>query len=181
MRVAHNLIDLTGKQFGKLTVSHKSGSTWEGKAIWHCKCECGKTSDVVARSLRRGATTSCGCNRQRSHRKLPPFEAGINVARREYQRGALDRNLVWELSDARVKELFLGNCFYCGTPPSRIIELGKYNGDAKINGIDRIENTEGYTVNNTVSCCTQCNRAKSDLTQRAFQFWISKLVEYNSK
>ena len=175
MRVAHNLVNLTGQRFGKLLVVGRAHNTHEGKAQWHCACDCGKTTVVVARSLRRGATTSCGCNRQRSHRKLPPFQAGMNNVIREYQRGARDRNFIWDLTKEQAQELLVQSCFYCGDPPSRIVELGKYNGDALVNGLDRLDSTKGYTRENIVPCCKRCNWAKSNLTLEEFYTWVRKV------
>lgn len=31
------------------------------RAAWHCQCACGKTSNVIGKTLRRGDTRSCGC------------------------------------------------------------------------------------------------------------------------
>lgn len=52
-------IDLTRKQFGRLTVlgkSHKIGNYWK----WKCFCECGNECIVDGVSLREGRTRSCG-------------------------------------------------------------------------------------------------------------------------
>jgi len=54
------LIDLTGKQFGLLTVRSRSTE----KAIrvkWLCICKCGNEVVVEGQHLRNGATISCGC------------------------------------------------------------------------------------------------------------------------
>lgn len=54
------LIDLTGKQFGLLTVLGRSSK----KAVrvkWRCICECGNEIVVEGQHLRSGATISCGC------------------------------------------------------------------------------------------------------------------------
>ena len=60
------LIDLTGKRFGKLTVISKNAvrRTKGGQRIttWLCQCDCGNTTIVDGQKLRRGHTTSCGCN-----------------------------------------------------------------------------------------------------------------------
>ena len=54
--------DLTGNQFGRLTVVERaSNSIPDNKVRWLCKCECGNTSIVRARCLVNGHTTSCGC------------------------------------------------------------------------------------------------------------------------
>ena len=54
-------IDLTGKQFGKLTVIQCAGKDKYGQMLWTCSCECGKTSIVRSDHLRKGNTKSCGC------------------------------------------------------------------------------------------------------------------------
>lgn len=59
------LIDLTGQRFGRLTVLHRDANRiWQNGAIsvrWVCRCDCGATVTVLANSLRKGATKSCGC------------------------------------------------------------------------------------------------------------------------
>lgn len=48
-----------GNRYGKLTVI--SLVTKHPKAIWHCKCDCGRYVDVRGIDLRNGNTKSCGC------------------------------------------------------------------------------------------------------------------------
>ena len=61
----NTLIDLIGKQYGRLTVIGRATNTvsqaGNKKIKWHCKCECGKEIDVSATHLRSGHTQSCGC------------------------------------------------------------------------------------------------------------------------
>ena len=58
-------MDLTGQRFGRLTVIHrgndKTTANGSNQVTWLCKCDCGKTIEVRASSLRRGFTKSCGC------------------------------------------------------------------------------------------------------------------------
>ncbi len=56
-----DLIDLTGKKFGRLTVLHRSGSDRHGNALWSCRCACGQERVFNGLLLRRGDTRSCGC------------------------------------------------------------------------------------------------------------------------
>lgn len=50
--------DLTGREFGRLTVISKA----EGpQAYWICTCTCGGQLTVSGRHLRTGHTQSCGC------------------------------------------------------------------------------------------------------------------------
>ena len=55
--------DLTGQQFGRLTVLQldgQKGIQWK----WRVQCSCGEVTSVSGRSLRCGGTKSCGCLRQ---------------------------------------------------------------------------------------------------------------------
>ncbi len=54
--------DLTGKRFGRLTVSHRDAARLSNNRTWWiCKCDCGKKISVRRDSLISGATKSCGC------------------------------------------------------------------------------------------------------------------------
>lgn len=53
--------DLTGQQFGKLTVLEMLPSNNLQKRMCRCKCECGNEIAVVGASLTSGHTKSCGC------------------------------------------------------------------------------------------------------------------------
>jgi len=54
-------IDLTNQRFGLLVALKDTGRCQYGRALWLCRCNCGK--EIIARSncLRRGDTKSCGC------------------------------------------------------------------------------------------------------------------------
>lgn len=54
--------DLTGKEFGRLTVLYRIKNLGKTSgAKWRCQCSCGKTVDVLAANLKRNHTLSCGC------------------------------------------------------------------------------------------------------------------------
>lgn len=60
------LIDLTGKQFGRLTVIKRNGTYISPKKTsrsprWLCICDCGREVNITGRDLKRGSTKSCGC------------------------------------------------------------------------------------------------------------------------
>ena len=55
------VIDLTGQRFGRLTVIERVENDNDGHARWLCRCECGNTTIVAGKALRRGVTRSCGC------------------------------------------------------------------------------------------------------------------------
>lgn len=76
------------------------------------------------------------------------------------------------------------NCYYCGAPPSNIANKNKVKNVEGIfvyNGLDRIDNTLPHTYDNVVTCCYDCNFAKSNITLTDFLFWINSLKQYYPK
>jgi hypothetical protein len=82
-----------------------------------------------------------------------------------YKRGANYRNIQWDLTDEEFASFWNKECYYCGD-------------EIKTVGIDRIDSTKGYDINNTVPCCTQCNIIKMDYTQHEFLTKIKQIYEY---
>jgi len=66
------LIDIVGKQFGRLIVISRAGSTINKspQPLWKCKCICGEEAIIRGISLRRGDTQSCGCLQKEHAYKL---------------------------------------------------------------------------------------------------------------
>jgi len=54
--------DLTGLKFGKLTVIKIVKLEGKTGSFFECFCECGNVTITRSDSLKRGKTTSCGCN-----------------------------------------------------------------------------------------------------------------------
>ena len=61
--------DLTGRQFGRLTVIGPAPSDKAGHARWICRCDCGGNKTALATNLIRGLTTSCGCVQRKKARE----------------------------------------------------------------------------------------------------------------
>lgn len=84
----------------------------------------------------------------------------------EVKQKALKRGKKWLLQPEEAYALVTGPCRYCGSasgwPESR-------------NGIDRVDNADSYTVENSVSCCTTCNSAKGTKTVVDFVAWVEKV------
>lgn len=61
LKRASHANDLKGQRFGRLTVFRRVGTDQNRKAIWRCKCDCGKFTNVRSVDLTSGNTKSCGC------------------------------------------------------------------------------------------------------------------------
>ena len=67
--MAKQVIDLTGRKFGKLIVLKIAGKNEYNNILWLCKCECGNTKIVRGNALKAGKTLSCGCYSREVHTK----------------------------------------------------------------------------------------------------------------
>ena len=172
--------DLTGLRFGRLFVkSFSKRDSVENRAMWECECDCGETVVVRGKDLKSGHTKSCGCFRLDLVRK-ELGEAAFNDLYSSYKRGAEKRDLIFELSESEFRLLTSSNCFYCNKEPSQSRRKSKkrMNGLYIYNGIDRVNNEVGYTLENCVPCCKKCNQGKSDMKFDEFLNWIS--IVYNT-
>jgi len=82
-----------------------------------------------------------------------------------YAQGAKQRGYTFNLTTSQFTGLIGKKCYYCGDTGG---------------GIDRVDNTIGYEINNCVSCCRNCNYAKRNLTQHEFLILIKKIYEYQN-
>ena len=171
-----------GKKYNKLTVleiSHHDSRNimW----VW-TECECGNRKKRMGIAVVNGTTTDCGCGKPRftheEKKQLPDYWYEMKNIRLVYRRHARDRGFEFNLTDEQVNELIQQNCYYCGVPPSNYRKGRQVNKDTSFyyNGIDRIDGEPFYNEDNTVPCCGTCNTAKSDMNQKEFMEWISRLV-----
>ena len=81
-----------------------------------------------------------------------------------YRRGAAQRNLPFTLKDEEFHKLVLLPCHYCYAEPN------------PNNGLDRVDNDEGYTTENCVPCCWMCNHAKGSTPIEEFLPWLARIA-----
>lgn len=99
-------LDLTNKRFGALVAIKTTSRNKRGERIWMCKCDCGKTTYVIAGSLASGNTKSCGCVgsrkiRQRNYRHGMAKTRIYNIWLRMRQRCSDDKCLEYNLYGGR--------------------------------------------------------------------------------
>ena len=165
--------DLTGLIFSELTVVQYSHTNDKRQAVWECLCSCGKTVYVRSGDLKNGHTKACGhligSNRKNGN------DAAIAISKlySRYKYGAKRRGYSFDLSLVVFQKITSQKCIYCGIEPK---QESKHNGSTYYyNGIDRADNTKGYTVDNSVACCYTCNKAKSVMTESEWIAWVSRL------
>lgn len=196
--------DWGGQKVGMLTVLERTArpkGLRSHAVYWKCRCDCGNDTVTTSQHLQRAANPpNCGCvvysGNVKNRRYDDPKEVSINFIMRNYQDRAGRRALRWDLTRRQFKELVFGDCYWCGTPPCREFNIyksrnrnpkRKRNATSKewadkativTNGIDRVDNSLGYTVKNTVPCCTICNKAKLDLSEQDFLEWVNRIYHF---
>jgi hypothetical protein len=166
--------DLTGKKYNKLTAVSYAGS---GK--WTCLCDCGNTAVVETDNLKK-RYKSCGCMKGAS----PYLDRALAAKRffyRNYKKSAEARGHSFSISFDELINLSQQNCYYCGEKPSQLVICKSSR--FICNGIDRVNNSEGYEIANLKTCCKKCNRAKWKRSHDDFILWVKKcynhLIENN--
>ena len=175
--------DLTNKRYGRLIVIKRAKKrlTPHRGYYWLCKCDCGKIKTIRSCSLVTGSQQSCGClgreNRIQSQakRRLPYGVSMLNRLYHGYKRGAKARNHEFSLSKDEFQKLTSEICHYCGNEPSQIMSMPQSNGDYVYNGLDRKDNNLGYTFDNIVPCCWECNKIKLSMNYDTFIKWIKRI------
>lgn len=79
-------------------------------------------------------------------------------------------------------------CHYCGRKNQNNLSVksrGRVGGyvvkNFRYNGLDRVDNSLGYTEENTVPCCAICNRAKNSMSYDEFVEWIDGLIKFRTQ
>lgn len=142
-------IDLIGKRCGRLTVL-----SYDDDCHWKCRCDCGNIKSVRGHYITTGNIKSCGCwRREISERGHKPFQSLYK--RLCWQSGKEGKNVTFSFDDF-LKFTKTDRCHYCG---DKIVWHGRNRGRYNL---DRKDNAVGYSKENCVVCCKECNYAKNN-------------------
>lgn len=67
--------DLTGQTFQWLTAVRYDHTSAQGRAVWACRCRCGRMRLCEAKPLKAGKILSCGCRPRKPYRNRNPYAA----------------------------------------------------------------------------------------------------------
>ncbi len=190
--VKERRISLVGQQLEYMYIEKVAGYTPEIRqgvtrkvVVYEANCKCGNKLLARAKDIKGNKIKSCGClHKERAKQmglenKKEKGVSGINTIYRNYFKRAIEKNLEFNLDRIAFEKLILDKCYFCGTEPQNMISLGhtgnSTNGQIKRNGIDRLDNSKGYTLENSVTCCTRCNYAKHTTDLQTFVKWSENL------
>jgi len=105
----------------------------------------------------------------------------VNRVIHDYKRHAREMGREWKLTEEDVRFLLLADCHYCGGGPSTSMLYGRTDEKEVFmyNGIDRVDNSMGYTTDNVVTCCKACNLAKRGMSVGEFLAWVSRVYSHS--
>jgi hypothetical protein len=188
-----------GKKFGHLTIiEYLYSNPNKTKKYLKCRCDCGIFCEKSWASIYNSNTASCGCmtisyNKlnavnigKPAHNRKPGNEAAKKELFKRYQKGALTRELSISITFNDFLTITSKDCEYCGDPPNKRFPVKLYKGNDHTryyfyNGIDRVNPSIGYEIDNCVPCCENCNYAKSDLSRENFLLMIEKVYRHSIK
>lgn len=89
---------------------------------------------------------------------------------KRYQYSAIQRQKEFDLSTTTFRRLIHSKCYYCGVEPKQVHNEMLYN------GIDRLDNDQGYNIDNCLACCKVCNRGKGDMSSSEYTTHLTRIV-----
>ena len=112
------------------------------------------------------------------------FSSIKNLIFKNYKGAAKRRGYVFELTHEQFLVIISSKCVYCGQDPHMTYRYGGPTSEVdytqfKYNGVDRVDNLEGYTIKNSVSCCKICNNSKNILSTEEWLNWIKRVYNFN--
>lgn len=181
---------IEGEKINRLTAVKDLGLLHyaSGKSRGRCikvRCDCGGEKVITLSRFKSGKTISCGCYqkeiaKQRRGSTNSGNSENHSAWRNVYnhiRRNAIIRGLSFELSLQNIKDICSKPCVYCGTEPFAIKSYSDTQ-QVKYNGLDRVDNSLGYTLKNVVPCCKYCNKAKLDRSVDEFLEWVKKVYSF---
>jgi hypothetical protein len=166
-------LTLVGQRFGMLMPIERIAKTGYTNSKYLCRCDCGNTKILRAIILTKVKQKSCGCAViKRSE------DTGVRIALNTYRRHAKKRKLEFSLEKKDFRDLILSKCYYCdGGFTNTTKENYRTKKEKRVffhNGVDRVNNSKGYTKENSVACCSACNLMKRE-------FSVQKWIEHMKK
>ena len=86
------------------------------------------------------------------HKHPECFPDAKCVSYASYRSRAEKKELEFAITNDNYKSIILQDCYLCG----------KKSTNTNTNGIDRVDNTIGYTIENCKACCKECNHMKNN-------------------
>ncbi len=175
-RLAPNVIDLTGKRFGKWLVLRRADrkNAADVRAYWECQCACGTRRTVVGGSLQVGTSKSCGCIQK--YDNLRGYKGLYISYWRRLKKSAVDRGRVFEITMPYAWQVFEAQDKKCALSGIPLFLTAEGAGKGHTASIDRIDPTQDYVVGNIRWIHKVINRMRWTYTDEEFLKYCRLIV-----
>lgn len=171
------LENLAGQKFNKLTFVSYIRNDKFGKALWLCRCECGREKVLNASAIKANLTTSCGCNKIKSLRKNG-YELISWAFFKKLKKSSLSRDYEFDLTLEYLWELYKKQNGKCAITGVEITLFPDHNHTrSQTASPDRIDSLKGYIKGNVQWVHKRINRIKNILTIDELVFWANLIVK----
>ena len=141
-----------------------------GRRKYECVCQCGNKIRPKSGSVL--VDNGSGCRSCRAKNRVKDQKASmINRVLGKYRNSANKRGKIFNLSPEDVSSIIFTRCFYCNSESSMVDSKTNIS----YNGIDRVDSSIGYEVENCRPCCTDCNFAKNSMSEENFYLWVERI------
>lgn len=181
--MSNKLKDLSGQQFGKLTIIERH--TNKGRAVrWKALCECGNISYPNTSNLIRGRAKTCGCLYKIRGKNNPRWTGYEEISGRYWYKirdGARTRNLEFNITIEDIWNLFIKQDRKCALTGIEIdvINCGHRNSMKCTASLDRIDPNKGYVIDNVWWVHKKINQIKMDINKDEF-IYLCHLISANN-
>lgn len=110
------------------------------------KCKCGCKLPVTSR-YKQCKTCRGKVSKSKHSVKKDTIVSPVQAIYIKYKQRAKTKRIPFSLPLSYFEEHYKGQCYYCNDQLTSV-------------GFDRVNTLGGYTLDNTVPCCTACNKMK---------------------
>lgn len=157
-----------GDRFGHWTYLEHRGQ----KGLF--RCDCGTEVERFKSNIFDGKSTQCqSCGfKAMGATKTNNYDLDWKMNRvfGHYKTRAKTKGRSFSLTREQAWGLSQQSCYYCGQAPSLSVMVSQ--GGFNFQGLDRIDSSRDYHLNNVRPCCWDCNSAKKTMGDDEFKEWV---------
>jgi len=114
-------------------------------------------------------------------KRRAPGQAALSRLIGHYRWNSKIKCVAFELTREQFFKITQLQCHYCNAVPSSVCGTSDLWSWLTYNGVDRRDNSKGYTLENCVPCCKICNLAKRDLSESDFLSWVARVYTHQQR
>jgi hypothetical protein len=150
---------------------------------YRCRCDCGKTVEMLKWVITNGKTKGCGCQKFKTGKKHWGFIGYEEIHGNIWtmiKKNARTRNIPFEISIQYAWNLFLEQNRKCALTGESIEFPKRIKGDSRTASLDRIDSDKGYVKGNVQWVHKNINMMKQEHSTNSFFDWCVKVCLHNN-